>query len=334
MNPNAAHDILRKAERIAIMRTDRLGDMVLTLPLARALKEQFPHASVEMIARSYAAPLIENIPVVNKVHYTDTQALRDILRYNSFDALFFPRMRVGECYEALRAAVPLRVGSGYRWYSWMLNLRIKQHRKHAERHEAEYNVAMLEAISGTSLPVQLVKPYVPDAARQEIAALLQSLGIGAGEKFMVIHPGSGGSAREWAAERFGQAAHLIAQERGLRVVISGVANEAEKCSLVLQECPGAVNLCGSVHLRHMIALLEQAQLLVANSTGVLHIAAALGTPVVGLYPNSPALSARRWGPYSLHSRVISPPFHPDPTIADDMQGIALNDVVEQALALV
>ncbi|MBL7997263.1 MAG: glycosyltransferase family 9 protein [Candidatus Kapabacteria bacterium] len=322
-----ALDILQSAQRIGIVRTDRLGDMILTLPLADALKQRFPAASVEMIARRYAAPCIENLRCVDAIHFTDEQPVDSLLRAHRFDALFFPRITLAECRAAWSAGVPLRIGSAFRWYSpLLLSYRIRDHRKTAAYHEAEYNVRMLSAITGEHMPPRLVAPALDPASVQSVNRILSDYGIARGERFIVIHPGSGGSAKDWQPENMGIAASTVARRHGVRVVLTGIESERDLCLRAAEHCDGAVNLCGRLTLRQMIVLLERSALLVANSTGTLHIAAALGTPVVGLYPNSPAISAHRWGPYSFAARVVSPPDQPTAT-RDDMTYISMDDVL-------
>ena len=333
MNLQRAQDILNHARRIAIVRTDRLGDMVLTLPLARALKERFPEVSIEMIARRYTAPLLDNSPVLDAVHFVDQLPLGKLFKDQFYDAVFFPRPVFRECLEAFAARIPIRVGSAYRWYSPLFNCKVYDHRKTAERHEAEYNVRMLGNILGEQITAMLVAPVVDVQARVKVDQLLCEKGILKDEQFIVVHPATGGSAFEWSAAKFGEAANIISREQQLRVVITGTANESAKCSEAFSHCRQAINLCGQLELSDMIALLERASLLVANSTGVLHIAAALGTSVVGLYPNTPHISAKRWGPYSQNSRVISPPRLDSSIFNDDMNMIEVESVVEAVKTL-
>src|SRR5258706_334629 len=121
--------------------------------------------------------------------------------------------------------------------------------------------------------------------------MLQRLGIETDTRFIVVHPASGGSAHEWSAKSFGRAAAEIERVSGRRILITGIESEIEQCLRTELECAGAVNLCGRLSLEELIAVVERCDLLLANSTGVLHVAAALGRPVVGLYPNTPHLSA-------------------------------------------
>ena len=331
MKHKQAETILLNAERIAVVRTDRLGDMVLTLPLARALKERFPKASIEMIARSYTMPLLYQSPVLDAVHCLDEKSIREIFQSQKYDAVFFPRPVFDEALVAFTTRVPLRIGSAYRWYSPLFNYRIPDHRKVAEYHEAQYNTRMLGHILHKEVPTGLVIPVVKQDAVSRINDLFHEHIIT--EPFIVLHPASRGSAYEWSAENFAMLTQSIHQKTEVKIVITGTQSESEKCSVVKERCESAINLCAKLNLDEMIALLARTSLLVANSTGVLHIAAALGKPVLGLYPNTPHISAKRWGPYSPSARIISPPSKDNISYNDAMEEISVDTVVKEVIGL-
>ncbi len=328
MTSDAAHRLLRSARSIGIIRTDRLGDMVCTLPLVQLVRNEFPDAQVHLITRSYCAPLVRDTPAAHHVQYLDERPLRDILAATPLDALFFPRPVAGEAWAAARAGIPLRVGSAYRLYAPLFSLRVHDHRKESRYHEVEYNVRMLSAITGKDYTPQLVPPVVQDASRSAARRLVRERGIQDSRRIVVIHPSSGGSAREWPAERFGELAARLGTHPDVQVVVTGTSAEAAACAQVIERAPAAVNLCGVCPLDVMIALAEHASLLVANSTGILHIAAALGTKVVGLFPSTPSMSAARWGPYAPAARVISSgEFAPDDDI-DNLSFIPVQRVFD------
>ncbi len=326
-NEQALKELLT-AHRIGVLRTDRLGDMVLTLPLLQALHEQFPSASLELITRRYCQDLVQDLPFLSAVHYLDGAPLSFVLQEHLFDVLFFPRPVASEAWQAFRAAVPLRVGSAYRWYSALFNARIHDHRSKAEYHEAEYNVRMVDMLTGNTSKVNLVRPIVSDSARKDMEEIVQREGLDLGRSFVIVHPGSGNSAIEWGAENFGRCAAQLSAQSGLQIVISGTEAEASKCATVAGYCPQAINLCGRLTLSRLMPLIERTEVLIANSTGVLHVAAALGRAVVGLYPNSPTMSAARWGPYTSHSRVLCPPSSHDAQLNDQVSLINVEDVVQ------
>lgn len=310
--------------RIAIIRTDRIGDMVLTLPMFPVLRRRFPDAELVLCTRRYVEPLVgelDTLGVIDHVVYVDDapDALRQGLRRHAVDTAFFPRPRLNEVWDAIRAGVRTRIGSAFRWYSPLFTVRVRDHRSDASFHEAEYNVRMILAAFGGSMPtVALVPPAIPHTISDP--SLLP-------ERYIVIHPGSGGSARDWPAERFGEVARTLS-ERGIPVVITGIAAEREVCDVVRAACPAAIDLCGRTDLGATIRAIAGSSLMVANSTGVLHVAAACGIPVIGLYPSTPSMSPKRWGPYTSNAIV----FESGP--GDDMTKIDVNDVVDAALHLI
>ena len=215
------------------------------------------------------------------------------------------------------AGIPVRVGSGYRAYGALFNRRVFTHRKTAERHEAEYNLELLAPL-GCALPPPEgpgATIVIPDEARARVRELLRGEGVGAGEKIVVVHPGSGGSAREWPLASFAVLAAALSGRPGFRVVVTGTAGEKERAAVIVRGTEGrARDLCGKLTLKELAALLREAALVVANSTGPIHIAAALGTAVLGFYPQIPVMGPVRWGPRTRRARGLVPA--KDPACAD------------------
>ncbi|MFA6569819.1 MAG: glycosyltransferase family 9 protein [Bacteroidota bacterium] len=323
------------AEKIAVVRTDRLGDMVLTLPMCMALKKELPSAKVVLIARSYAKSILKNCPAIDDVLFIDEfpNGIKSIFSENKFSAVFYPRPRFKECWAGFRVGISLRVGTSYRYYSFLFNHRIKDHRKNAEFHEAEYNTRMVSSVLGKQVETELVRPYVSPESVEELELIAKKAGLDLSKKYIIIHPGSGGSSRNWKAESFGVLANLIMDKYGFQTVITGSEEEQIYCDISEKLCPNSVNLCGKLSLEQLISLISRASILTANSTGVLHIAAALDIPVLGLYPNTPHLSAKRWGPYCKKSLTISPPDKLNPKFRDNMQAIEVSTVFEAAQKL-
>lgn len=321
-------------KRIGIVRTDRIGDMILTLPMLTALKELNSAFEVSFVARKYVKPILDCIEILDEAFYVDDYrgGIREIFKNVHFDCLFFPHPVFNEAYHSFLSAVPLRVGSGYRWYSFLYNYRIYEHRKKSTKHEAEHNVYMINSIANTHFGVKLPSFRLNEESLAFVNNLLHQLFGTAETNFFIIHPGSGGSAYEWQAENFGRLAFAIAKNTGLACVITGIENERIKCQTANNYFQEAKNLCGKLNLSQFIALISKSKLLVANSTGALHLAAALDVPVVGLYPNTLHISAKRWGPLTKKSVIISPP-NIDKSLLDDMSLIKVEDVAEKAIAL-
>lgn len=239
------------------------------------------------------------------------------LRRERFDACVVAHPTFRLALLMFLAGIPVRVGSGYRAYGVLFNRRVFTHRKTAERHEADYNLELLKEIGcGVPDPGSIgASIVIPDEARARVATFLAEQGVGAGEKIAVIHPGSGGSAREWPLASFGALAADLARRPGLRVVVTGTAPESERGEAIVNATEGrARNLCGMVTVKELAALLQRASLVIANSTGPIHIAAAVGSPVLGFYPQIPVMGRIRWGPRTTRARVLVP--QRDPACAD------------------
>jgi heptosyltransferase III len=300
---------------IGIFRTDRIGDLVLTLPMAEAVKRARTDARVTFIVQDAVASIARLCPFIDEVVSIPGRDLDEAagrfaerLRALRLDAAVFAYPRPRLALAAYRARIPARSGTAYRVYSPLFTHRVREHRKHAHRHERDYNLALLDALGIDSAPAPL--PSLAFSAEQRAAAraLLAASGVADGERFAVLHPGSGGSARDWSPERFGELARALHLSRpDLRILATGTTAEAALTERVRAAAPGAVTLLArQAPLDVFAALLSQADVCVANSTGPLHLAAAGGIPVLGLYPFHRPCNARRWGPLGARTAVLAP----------------------------
>lgn len=318
---------------IAVVRTDRLGDMILTLPMFRAIKEVVPNCSLTLIARQYVKPLLYDCEVVDQIAYLEKykNEIQTIYQKFQFDAVFFPRPRFNEVYYAYKKQIQHRIGSAYRWYSFLFTHKVKDHRKTAEHHESDYNVRLVSNFFGVELETKFVPIKVEPTALNKIQEMLDTLNLKPYE-FVVLHPGSGGSALNWEPVKFGELARMLTNT-GKPVVITGGKNEIPLSQLIQSICPDVISFVGRLNLYETIALISQAKGLVANSTGILHIASVMDIPVVGLFPNTPYLSAHRWGPIGRFSTSIAP-LTAEPERMDDMSLIPVSLVYQELIRVI
>jgi ADP-heptose:LPS heptosyltransferase len=302
-------------ERILIVRTDRLGDVILTLPLISVLRRAYPRAHLAVLLRRYTGSIVEGHRDVDEILWYDGpegmvpfgEMLRQ-LRRGAFDVAIavYPRFRIAAL--LFLSGIGIRIGSGFRFYSFLFNRRVYEHRRDAKRHELEYNLNLLKPLGitppepGGEAEFGIV---IPAASRERAEGLLRRAGIE--RPFAVLHPGTGKSAREWSRAKIGELGARIGEDLGMPVVVTGMGSEADLVHEVAARAGhAAVELAGELSLMDLAALLQRASVWVGHSTGPLHLAVAVGTPVVGLYPQLTAMSARRWGPYTRRSRVHVP----------------------------
>jgi ADP-heptose:LPS heptosyltransferase len=281
-----------------IVRTDRLGDVVLTLPMARAIKKAMPNARVTFLASEYTRPIIERCPDVDEIRTIDPSASfwKLVREFCGFGVAFFPSPRFRLALAGFLARVPMHVGTGYRWYSFLFSDRIYEHRKTAERHEAEYNLRMLAPIGISSDADELptITLHSPEQAFIQ-HWLAEHLGS-SDAKFTVLHITSGGSTNPWPAEQFIELGRSMTERYGIKIVLTGVTQDADRIRAVAKSIGSehAVIFIGN-SLLELAALLERAAIVITNSTGPGHLSAALGTPTIGLFPLILPLNKERWG---------------------------------------
>jgi heptosyltransferase-3 len=303
-----------------IVRTDRIGDVILTLPMARAIKKHIPDAYVVMLIQRYTAELVEDDKSVDEILFYDEQdrlvpffQLVALIRDHRFDVVFHTHPRLRLAFITWLANIPVRIGTGYRWYSFLFNRKVFEHRKDAKRHELEYNLNLLAPIDCAVNPAEFVPRFdVNSEALEKIKVMMSAKGIENNQQLVVLHPGTGGSAREWGASNFGKLGKKLAQFPKIRVIVVGGKNEKalvdDVCKAIGKDSVAIIN---QMSLKEYAALLKLSALFVGNSTGPIHLASAVGTPVIGLYPHIAPLSAARWGPYTEMKTIFSPVDQPE-----------------------
>ncbi|MFH0766303.1 MAG: glycosyltransferase family 9 protein, partial [Calditrichota bacterium] len=205
----------------------------------------------------------------------------------------------------VRARVPRRVGSLRRWYSPLFTQSRNISRRYSSRHEVELNLQLISPDWFGILP-QPTFPRInlPPESIAKIIHILSASGYDHSARLIVIHPGSGGSARNWPPEYFRATANALSDRLSCQIAVTGTASESSLGELVSDN--RHLNLCGKLNLLELAALLTKADLTIANSTGPLHLAVALSRPTLGLYPPVRGCLPDRWGPYGHPEWSLKP----------------------------
>lgn len=309
-----------KAPRILVVRTDRIGDVVLSTPVLTALRQRYPAAFIAMLVRPYTQDVVSGHPHLDEVILDEPEGehagaagfwrLVRELRRRRFDGilLLHPTLRLAGL--AWLAGIPLRIGTGYRAYSPLFNHRIYQHRKKSGRHELDLNLDLAAAIDAPSGEVQF-HLHVPGEAEARVRRLLLERGAAATRPLVILHPGSGGSALDWPLTGFARLASRLLDAGEVSVAVTGSRAEKSLVDALCSQAPSSlIRLDGELTIKELLALYRQAAVTVANSTGPLHLAVAAGCRVVGLYCPLGACAPERWGPYGQLDAVLQPPLPP------------------------
>jgi heptosyltransferase-3 len=298
--------------RILVTRTDRLGDVILATPVLRKLKELNPSARIGFLVQPQWMPVlqfgsdIELIPYDPKGH---EGTLLEGIRSQSFDVAYVLKDDPVVSRVVRAAGIPVRIGpySSFRSF-FNFNEGKWQRRSRCRMHEAEYNLDLITSLTPAANPDELPRAWIEttEDARMRARGFLGKHRL-VEKGFLVIHPGSSGSSRYVKPAKL----HYLAQrlgQKGHRVVVSGGPLEAELLSEFKAAVPEVV-LLGSgagLELDGLAEVFRSAKSVIAHGTGPLHLAAAVGAPVLAIFPPLFVLSSRRWGPLISRRSVWTP----------------------------
>jgi ADP-heptose:LPS heptosyltransferase len=285
-------------KKILAVRDDRMGDFILTLPAITALQEAFSSARLTAAVSPSVYPLaVRVLPGKNVFsHNGEFSKFHKFLQREKFDLVVFFRPQLGTALAAFLAGLPKRLGTGYRGYSFFYNLKHYEHRHTAEKQEAEYSLSLLKPLGiEKSLRFDTISIDVKEA---EEAA--KKFGLDLSKNWIAVHPGSGGSSPNWPKKNYGELAKKLA-EAGFSVLWTGSVPELQGVDEF------GVSLAGKTEVWDLACLYSRCQLVIAPSTGPLHLASLVGTPTIGIYSPVRVNSPRRWGPLGPKSQTLVPP---------------------------
>lgn len=302
-------------KNLLIVRTDRIGDVVLSLPLAEIVKKHFPKCKITYLLRDYTRCLAENNPFIDNILILQEKGdkvpiaanVRE-LKKNNFDTCLIVYPTFQTALITFLSRIKNRIGTGYRWYSLFFTQKIFEHRKYAEKHELEYNVNLLKAFDiNVSVNPDEIKFNLQISSENEskVEKLLNEYKIDQVKPLIIIHPGSGGSAVDLPISSFEELVKMLSENLEAEIVISGSHSE-KKFGDQLAINEKIKNFTGQLSLSELISLINKSTIFISNSTGPIHIAAALGKKIIGFYPKILSCSAQRWGPYSSEAKIFIP----------------------------
>ena len=316
----ASQDGWAQARNVLCVRLDALGDVLMTTPAIRALRESVPGRRITLLTSPGGAAIVPLVPEIDEViaygapWVKATQARADSgadhvmierLRGGRYDAAVIftvysqnPLPAVLLCYLA---DIPRRLAHCHENPYQLLTHWIPDPEPSAlVRHEVRRQLDLVAAVGARTRNERLSLRVDPAAASRARHAL-RAAGVDPGDRFVVIHPGASAPSRRYPPEAFTVVAREIVNRLGCPVVFTGSGGERDLVEGIRRSmgCASA-SLAGRLSLAEMAALLALAPVLVSNNTGPVHMAAAVGTPVVDLY----ALTNPQHAPWQVPSRVL------------------------------
>lgn len=292
-------------KKIIISRTDNLGDVILTLPIAGYLKSVYPDSEIYFIGKKYTKSIIDQCIHIDR--FLDREEIlkdESILANIGADSILFiyPDRELAKV--AKKFNIPKRVATAHRVFNWFYcNQLVDFSRLHSELHESQLNFKLLRPFRLSSNPSlnEITSYYGIKSTPNDFSNLIDK------DKFnLIIHPKSKGSAREWGLEKFSELIKNL--PKGVfKIFITGLKEEENQIKNELPgflELEGVKNVMGKFSLEEMSAFISQTDGIIASSTGVLHLAASLNKFALGLYPPLKPIHPGRWAPVGVNASFL------------------------------
>lgn len=311
----------QKAKNILCIRLDSLGDVLMTTPAIRALKESQPGRRITLLTSTSGAAIAPLIPEIDEIIIYDPPWMKaskstnsevefqmmDRLRQGRFEAAIifttFSQSPLPAAYMTLLAEIPLRLAHCRENPYQLLTDWSPERDNFGQadiRHEVRRQLDLVASVGNRTRDEHL-SLQVPALAIEKMTNCLKEIGLDVKQKWLVAHPGSTAPSRRYPVESFARAAGQLQSQHGIQVLFTGTEPEIELIETIRSRMQSAsLSLTGRLAIDEFSALLSIAPLLISNNTGPVHIAAALGTPVVDLY----ALTNPQHTPWMVPHRTL------------------------------
>lgn len=290
-------------KRIIIARTDKIGDLILSIPSFFMIRKMYPDAEITLLVRNYNYNIVKNLPYINRVVQIDTYRQKELLEkikyFNAdvFIALYVDKF-VMELAKASKAKVKIGPLSKIKSF-FTFNKGVLQRRSKSIKHEAEYNLDLVKKLN---------KKLFEDRFEINTEIFLDKSNLEAAEKFfkdnnigdkvLVVNPFMGGSAKNITDDQYADILReVIDKDEEVDIIITAHITDEER-GLQLLEKIGRENVylfANGGELLNIGAVINKAKVYFGGSTGPTHIAGSLQKSIVALYPKKVTQSPTRWG---------------------------------------
>lgn len=310
----------QSARNILCVRLDTLGDVLMTTPALRGIKESLPASRVTLLTSPRGAEPARYIPEIDDMIIYESpwmkaspvrpdscydRAMINQVRAGGFDAaviftVFSQNSQPAALFTYL-ADIPLRLAHSRENPYYLLTDWVKEFEpERGIRHEVRRQLDLVATV-GFYPQDERLSFFVTEPARRCAEEFLLRAGLQPSRPWITIHPGVSAPSRQYPPELYARAAARLALDDGLQIVFTGAASEVELVEYIRGRMGApSLSVAGQMNLEELGGLLQLSPLLLSNNTGPVHLAAAVGTPVVDLY----ALTNPQHTPWGVPNRVL------------------------------
>jgi heptosyltransferase II len=277
--------------KILIIQTAFIGDAILTLPLIQALKKSFPQSSIDVLVIPRAAELFAHHPAISSIIQYDKRGsdkglkglrrMRSILRIRKYDLIIVPHRSLRSAILAWVSKPTAAIGFDRSAGRWLFKYIV---RYNSSLHEIERNLSLLEPLKLPPLEPELPRLFHSNHDVQIVDAMLRDYGLNSYGKMVAVAPGTVWNTKRWPAERFAALCEQVASDNIAVILVGGREDEA-LCNEIrdFAHVKNVFTVAGKLSLLQSGELIRRCKVLLSNDSAPMHIAVAMGTPVVAIF---------------------------------------------------
>ncbi len=289
-------------KRILIVNVNWIGDVIFSTPFIKAIRDAYPDSYIACLLHPRCAEILKGSPRIDEIIIYDEEGehkgiigklmLVLYLRKIRFDIAFILHRSFTKALLTFLAGIKERVGYPTKNRSFLLTRTIGL--PDEEVHKVEYFLGLARG-SGIKVSESSYEFFVKDADRESVKKLLKKHEVADKDRLIILCPGGNWGPKRWPKKSFASLADMLAEKLNAKIVLSGAIKDSalvEEIKSMMKSSP--VVSCGHTTIKELGALLERADLVVANDSGPMHLAVAMKSRVIALFgPTSPGLT----GPY-------------------------------------
>jgi len=312
--------MIKNVNRLLIRSTNWIGDAVMTTPAVRSIRNNFPHAHISMLAKPWVAPVFAHSPQVDDIiefdangrHRGVTGILRlskDLRRFR-FDAAVFLQNAAEAALIAFMAGIPRRIGFDTDARRLLLTHPVRCTPSIKAIHQTGYYLEILKGV-GLHTGAQTLELNLGAADKQKARQVLRDHGMGPDAPIIGLNPSATfGPAKQWFPRRYAALGERLHREYDATMLIFGGPSDRDLGGRIsgMMNAP-CIDLSGRTSLGEAMALIDRCDAFVTNDSGLMHVAAALNTPLVAVFGST---NSSTTSPYADSSRIVRVPMDCSP----------------------
>lgn len=336
--------------RILIVRTDRLGDVLISTPVIKALRKHYPSSHIAMMTSPFTKEIVDGNPFLDEVIVLDKdgrdQGLFATLKFvaglkkKKFDLAIILHPTLRTHLICFLSDIKERIGYD-RKAPYFLTKILPHDKQQGLKHEVEYNFDLLKPLGIEEADRQLYMP-IKKSSEVFVENILKESGMTSGDRIIAVNPAASCVSKRWPVARFAELVDRLTASCHVKIVLVADVAHQEICRQLMSmaRCK-PLDLSGKFSLSQLASLFRRCALVISNDSGPVHLAVAVGTPVISIFGrNQPGLGPLRWGPLGESDVVMHKKTDCLVCLAHDclnhfkcLEAISVEEVVEHAQRL-